>query len=1087
MVKKLRDILFSICLIWALIAGTSPAAFGQASDGAVTGTVSDGTGAAVPNAMVELENLATGVKHTTTTNQGGVYRFNNVPIGQYRVSTAISGFMPTKIENVPVELNKTASVNITLQIASLSSTVEVISAPAPIDTTTAQVQSTFSTKSVNDMPMSAIGLGPLNVSLLSAGVASSGGVGLGEGPSVGGQRPRNNAFNVEGVDNNRRDVTGSNLRISNEATAEVTILQNQFSAEFGHSGGGVFNTVIKSGTNELHGSAYEYFQNRNLNALDEAFKRQGTFEQPRYDDNRLGGSVGGPLIRNRLFYYGLFEYNPIGQATTPSAATYAPTEQGYSVLAGMPGVSQTNLGILKQYAGAAPSESDTTKVGGLAIPIGILPINFPAYQNNYNWVVSGDYNISNSDQLRVRFLSNISRGISPLTSPNLPAFSQNRNTTARLFSASEFHTFAPNVTNEFRFGYNRYNDDIPAGNFSYPGLDTFPNILIQDDLAIQIGPFEDAPQATILNTYQLTENLNWIKGNHTLKFGGEARKYITSTDFTQRVRGDYEYSNLERYVLDLTPDILAQRNLGSAPYSGNAISAYWFANDSWRVRPTLTVNFGLRYEYKGIPFSDAQQALNASSSRPGLIDFRAPQSQKYNFAPRVGIAYSPGASGATSIRAGFGMAYDNYPENFGTNSRPPQLSTTVDDDTSRNDLNYLKNGGIAPSRRPDALSPADALALTSAYIPDQMLPYSLQWNVGVQHVFHNDYTAEVRYLGTRGVRLFMQLRPNIQSPVQPGHSLPTYLQAPSQAELDSLSLTLDDLTNQYYRPEWAAAGFNQAAITDFENRGNSIYHGLATELTRRFSHGLLFKAAYTFSKAIDDSTADLNSTAQAPRRPQDFQNLGIERSRSFLDRTHRFTYAWSWDVPWMKNSNWLGRNLIGNWTFAGAYIYESPQYVTPQSGTDSNLNNDSASDRTIINLAGITGTSSSVTALTNSAGSIVAYVADNPSAQYIQAGRGAFPNGGRMTLPVRPINNWDLNLTKRFSIGEKRAIEFRGLFYNAFNHPQYVLGFVDDVGGTTLPPNVRSNVLAGNPLFNDPTRVFSSTPRAIQLVARFTF
>jgi hypothetical protein len=978
-------------------------------------------------------------------------------------------------------------VNITLQVASVSSTVEVISAAAPIDTTTAQVQSTFSTKTVADMPMSAVGLGPLNVSLLSAGIAGSGGVGLGEGPSVGGQRPRNNSFNVEGVDNNRRDVTGSNLRISNEATAEVTILQNQFSAEFGHSGGGVFNTVVKSGTNELHGSVYEYFQNRNLNALDEAFKRQGTYENPRFDENRIGGSAGGPIIRNRLFYYGLFEYNPLGQATTPSAATLAPTDQGYSLLAGIPGLSPTNLGILKQYAGAVPSQSDTTTVSGVQIPIGILPINFPAYQNTYNWVVSGDYTISNADQLRVRFLSNTTRGIDPTVSPNLPAFSQVRNTTARLFSASEFHTFAPNLTNEFRFGYNRYNDNIPSGDYAFPGLDAFPNIIIQNDLALQIGPFESAPQSAVLNTYQITENLNWIKGNHTLKFGGEGRKYITSTLFTQRLRGDYEYSNLERYLMDLTPDVLAQRNLGAAPYSGNALSAYWFANDSWRARPNLTLNFGVRYEFKGVPFGDTQQVLNASSSRPGLIDFRAPVAQKLNFAPRIGIAYSPGPSGLTSIRAGFGMAYDNYPENFGTNSRPPQFSTTVDDDTSRNDLNYLKSGGIAPNRRPEALTPADALALTSAYIPDQVLPYSIQWNVGVQHVFHRDYTAEVRYLGTRGVRLFMQTRPNIQAPVQPGHSLPTYLQRPSQSELDSLALTLDDLTNQYYKPEWAAAGFNQTPITVFENRGNSIYHGLATELTRRFSRGLLFKLAYTWSKTIDDSTADLNSTAQAPRRAQDFQDLRTERSRSFLDRTHRFTYAWSWDVPWLKNSNWFSKNIAGNWTFAGAYIYESPQWVTAQSGTDSNLNNDGAADRTIINLNGTPGTSSAVTALRNSAGATVAYLATDPNAQYIQAGRGAFPNGGRMTLPLRPINNWDLNLTKRFSIGESKAIEFRGLFYNAFNHPQYTLGFLDDVGSTPLPANVRSNVLAGNPLFNDPTRVFSSSPRGIQLVARFTF
>ena len=367
----------------------------------------------MPNVAVELENVSTGVKQTANTNQSGIYRFNNVPIGVYRVISAANGFAGMKVENVSVELNRVTTVNLSLQVANVSSTVEVIAAAAPIDTTTAQVQSTFSSKTIVDMPMAAVGLGPLNVSLLSAGVASSGGTGLGEGPSVGGQRPRNNTFNVEGVDNNRRDVTGSNLRIPNEATAEVTILQNQFSAEFGHSGGGVFNTVVRSGSNDIHGSAYEYFQNRNLNALDESLARQGTYSNPRFDDNRLGGSVGGPIFKNRLFYYGLFEYQPIGQAASPAAATFAPTDAGYQQLAAIQGLSQTNLNILKQYAGSAPSAVDTTSVKGVNIPIGILPISLPTWQNNYRWVVSGDYNMTSADQLRVRLLSNKTAGISP--------------------------------------------------------------------------------------------------------------------------------------------------------------------------------------------------------------------------------------------------------------------------------------------------------------------------------------------------------------------------------------------------------------------------------------------------------------------------------------------------------------------------------------------------------------------------------------------------------------------------------------------------------------------------------------------------
>lgn len=1065
------------------------AVYAQATDSNVTGIVTDSTGAALPGAELIARNAATAVQHSASANSEGIYRFNNIPAGVYSITATAKGFGTATLQNVSVVLNQTATVNISLQVAGVSTTVEVREAPTVIDTTTAQVQSTFGERASEDLPMTSIGLGVLNLSLLSAGVGSSGGYGLGEGPTVGGQRPRNNSFNVDGVDNNRRDVTGSNVRIPNDAVQEFSVLQNQFSAEFGHSGGGVFNTILKGGTNTTHGLLYEYFQNRNLDAMDQLYKRQQVTSIPRLDDNRLGASIGGPILKNKLFYYGLMEYHPIGQASSPSNALQSPTAQGYAALASIPGVSVTNLGVLQKYSPAAPTQTATTTVAGVTIPVGDLPLSFPSFQNRYNAVVSSDYNITDRDQLRARYASNDTSGIDPVVSPPLPAFVNNRKTTSKLFSLSEFHTFTPMLTNEFRFGYNRYNDDIPSGNYSFPGLDAFPEILITSDaFNTEIGPFNGAPQSTILNAYQLTDNLNWNKGRHTLKFGWEGRKYISSQFFTQRVRGDYEYNSLERYLLDLTPDSLAERSIGAAPYSGNAISNYAFVNDAYRVRPDLTLNLGLRYEYKGISSGDRLQALNAISSVPGLIEFRAPRPQHLNFAPRIGIAFAPGGSGLTSIRAGFGMSYDNAPDNFGILATPPQLSVFVDDNTSLNNPNYLANGGIAPSRVPPTLDAATARQSTSQYTPDQRLPVAYQWNIGIQRVFHNDYTLEARYLGTRGVHLYVQDRLNIQSPVIAGRSLPTFLTAPAQQTLDSLSLTLNDLQAiSHYKPQYAAAGFDGTSLTAEQNIGNSTYHGLALEATRRFSRGLLFKGAYTFSHAIDDSTADLNSTAQSPRRAQDFSNLRAERGNSFLDHRHRFSMSWVYDTPWFRNSNWFAKNLIGNWTLGGEYVYESPQFATAQSGLDSNMNNDGAADRTVINPAGVKGTGSGVTALPNSAGQIVAYLANNPTAEYIVAGKGVLATGGRGTLPLRPINNWDLNMSKKFSVTERIKLDFRGVMLNTFNHPQYTAGYINDVGFTPVANTVRSNTIASSPLFNDPSRVFPSNSRVIELVGRVTF
>ena len=257
----------SVLTVLGLLA-CSLHAFGQASDGNLVGTIADSTGAVLPNASVTIRNLATGIQAVTKTAATGEYRFNNLPVGQYELSAQLAGFATSKLGNLNIELNKTATVNLSLQVGAVSSSVEVSEAPVAIDTTTAQVGVTFEKVAAIEIPSSSLPLGVLNLALLEAGVANPGGIGLGDGPSVGGQRPRNNSFNIEGVNDDRRDVTGHNIAVPNEAVAQFSMLQNQYSAEFGDSTGGQFNTVVKSGGNKIHGSAFEYFQNRNLNAND---------------------------------------------------------------------------------------------------------------------------------------------------------------------------------------------------------------------------------------------------------------------------------------------------------------------------------------------------------------------------------------------------------------------------------------------------------------------------------------------------------------------------------------------------------------------------------------------------------------------------------------------------------------------------------------------------------------------------------------------------------------------------------------------------------------------------------------------------
>jgi hypothetical protein len=379
--------------------------------------------------------------------------------------------------------------------------------------------------------------------------------------------------------------------------------------------------------------------------------------------------IGGPIKKDKLFYFGNFEYAPLGVASTVSTPVFAPTAAGYSLLDGMTGISKTNYSILKQFVPPAPVASDSTKVNGTTIPIGILPISGGNYTNFYTYLAKIDYNVSAKDQIRGSFVNNRSDSLDNLA--NLPAFWTTLPQRFYLASIGEFHTFSPNVTNELRLAFNRFSQFYTVPDYKFPGLDAFPNIQIDSDLGIQIGPDGSAPQYSVQNTYQLVDNLNWTKGKHTFKFGFDGRNVISPQHFIQRERGDYNWSTLELYLKDAIPDDLAERNLGSTSYYGNQWATFLYGNDSWRIRKNVTLNLGLRWERTTVPVGQSLQSLNSLADVPGLITFHGPKTANKNFAPKIGIAYSPGSSGRTSIRAGFGLSYDVIFDNVGSTAYPP--------------------------------------------------------------------------------------------------------------------------------------------------------------------------------------------------------------------------------------------------------------------------------------------------------------------------------------------------------------------------------------------------------------------------------
>ena len=1103
----------------------------QVTTGSVKGIVNDQTGAVVTNAKVTITKKSSNESHTAQTSGSGTFEFVNLLPGEdYTLTVEATGFKKSELTDVRVQTNQATDLTIALQAGAITESVTVTAGGTElVDTTTANLSKAFTDRQVVELAQTTAGpagstAGVNNLALLAPGVTSSGGVGVGTGGSVGGQRPRDNNFVVDGVDNNDKAVTGPQSYISPEEVAEFTLLQNQFSAEFARSNGGNFITVTKSGTNDYHGTAYTFWRNRYLNALDTIQKNAGVNRDknspdfmPRNDFFRGGFNIGGPLPypnmtrdgepmfrsgKDKLFFFTSYERLQRGSAAG-AAGIVTPTAAGFATLATIPGLSATNLSVFRQFTPvAAVNNEGTISVLGRAIPVGDVSFPSPNFFKQNHWVLNLDLNQTSKTFHHWRY--SMTNGATVDNSANLPIFFTTLPLKQRLFSWTMIHNFSSSFTNESRIAFRRssYNFQVPG--FSFPGLDSFPNITL-DDLGLNIGPDPNAPQFGIENNYQIIDNMTWTRGNHSFKWGGDFRKIISPQHFVQRERGDYEYNDTQDFLTDVVP-VFGERNAGGGTYYGDQKILYAFVQDDWRVRPNFTLNLGVSYSYQEMSKGSKDQALNSIASVPGLIVFGIPKAQTKNFAPKVGFAWSPnytegmmgrifGSNGKSSIRGGFSMGYDYIFDNLWILSSPPQLQQTRDcPDVTKpfcHTTGFLAAGGIPGGSAPTGTA-AEARAATTSFIPDQKVPYSLTWTGSYQRQFRNDWSFEARYVGTRGVHLITQNRINVLPKVAPEQGLaglPTFLSAPTQAQLDALSLTLATIQARPLRkPTFTAAGFT-SNIVAFLSNGNSTYHGGSAQVTKRFSKGFQMTSAYTFSHLIDDTTAEVFSTVLSPRRVQDFQNLRPERADSALDHRHRFVTSWIYELPWLKKSNGWTRTFLGGFNIAGTYTYETGERITIRSGTDANQNGDSAGDRAILNPSGQEGVGSTVTALRRTDGQIVGYLANNPNAKYIQAGNGAVSNIGRNTFLLPPINNWDVSLFKNFRFGESsKYIQLRADFFNAFNHPQYVPGSVntvDPVGTTGLTTLNQIAPLTGD--FLQPSKVLSSNPRVIQMALRFNF
>jgi outer membrane receptor protein involved in Fe transport len=1060
---KMRGVRFILLtLSWALFVVAIPG-LAQDLNGTLRGLILDQQGRAVANANVTATNESTNLARTVQSSNAGVYVFANLAVGSYTLTAAVGGFAPYNRMGVLLRAAQVTDVTLNLSLAPAAAQVRVEAGANVVQTESSQLSGTFEGNAISDIPVTTgANLSVLNLAIYLPNTTAAMGGTSGTGGSIGGLRGRQNSFTIDGIDDNDPNTTTVSQQVIPDAVREFTVNQNIFSAEFGRGSGGQFNVITKTGSGQLHFGAWFYNGNRNYDASDnqeQADIRAGVRNgKRRYDFNRAGGDIGGPVLRNRLFLYGAYEFQSLDQQVSASAV--APTAAGLSALNALAADSQVRS-LLAQFP-VAPAATSTVTVNGQQIPVGPVNSAAPSFTKAHNFIVNGDLDLNPHQRLHVGFLQTW------VHAPVLGAFPQ-----AQFESLSSVDdsrvildhvwTASPGFVNDFKASYSRFSQFFPLSGTAQ----NYPNLFFPDLGGILFGPNSSLPEYRVYNEYLLGDTVTWISGRHTLKWGGQYYWYVAPSVFLQDQRGQYGYTSLAQLINDQVPSLpgFSLQGVGNGFFSDNSRNFALFLQDDLKIGRHLIVNLGLRYDFFGNPAGTKLNALNAVASVPGTpLVFHVPTQDRNNFGPRVGFAWDPTGSGKWAVRGGAAVVYDLIPWNFYSNGLPAEVQAILTPSLAcANALGvpppwcatgngFLASGAMNLAFVPPA-SAAIARALTTQTMSDAKDPKVFSWTLGVQREIFRNTSLELRYLGTRGLELPVQFQLNSITAFEQGaRSLPTYIHAgdipaivPAGAPTLAQFLSLRGL-------RYAAQGFTGGFITEEAPIATSTYNAGDIELLHRFGHGLFLRANYTYSNTMDDATNDLATSAVNPRRPENPYNLRNEWARSALDVPNKVAIAFLYDTPALHAANRIVRGALNGWQWSGSFLYQTGQPVTIQSGVDSNGNGDTAGDRVVLNPAGTEGVGSLVTAVCRNVATgatsvssacapanTVGYVANNSSAKYIQAASGTISNLGRNTYRSPPLNVWNMALAKNNKLTERFNLQVRIEAFNVFNHPDFTL------------------------------------------------
>lgn len=983
-----------LCLALVLLLGLPGISQAQTNKGSISGVVLDSQGASVPNADVKAVNKETGETASTQSDNAGLFRLNLLTIGAYRVEIAKGGFRKVVLDGVTVNSAQDHGLgNVNLEIGDVSTTIEVSAGTPLVDVTEAQISTSFGTATLTTLPSGLANQGLDFLATYVPGVSSSRQLGFsnsngGGGFAVEGIRGRNNDQQIDGQYNNDNSVGGPGLFLSDsQFVQEYQIITNNMSAEYGRNSGSVVNILTKSGSNTVHGSVYGTEGNSGFDTLFATDKEfNGLTQVPHYNDAFAGATVGGPMIKDKLFYFGGFNTEIIHQTNVYASGNLTPTPSGIAQLESCYPYTDPDTGL----PAIAPAMQVLTKygpfgvLGGNPIPQGITTKTFlappnpngvdasgnpaclveesgvqrtlPTGSHQYNWMYKMDFNTA-KNRFYGRYIYNYANFFNTDAFGTAAAgYPTNGPGLGQQYGFSWVRTITDRQTNEFRASYGRENFGFGGNSIgnTVPTAaaisDALTHVGISASGSLSFGPATNAPQGRIVNSYQFQDNWSYVRGRHALKAGINFTYQRSPNFFLPNVNGSYTYSSYATMAQNIASSISA--TAGNAILDFREKDSFLYVQDDYKLKSNLTVNLGLTWSYYGQPanlFHDKTTAQQASSQPfwdptlpTSITTFPSTPSPKASFGPNVGFAWTPGTrdgilgkalgNNKTTIRGGYRYAYDPPFYNIYLNiasAAPNALAQTI---------TPTSFGGPLPSIPTAPFGPAVRGSLSDNNV--------LVFGVKDPRTFNQttltpDFGPQKTSRWSLGIQRELSSAVALEVRYVGNHATNLFQSIDANPFIAGIAADFPNLIPAGITPCTtpeipSAAGrvnCNEGVIRQRTNSAYSDYHGVEMEVrTKSLWHQLTMRANYTYSKATDNAdeifgTFGAGSANPFSQNPLDFK--GGEHGLSGLDFPHQLNILFTEDLPFFRGQHGIVGHVVGGWAVSAGYHLASGQNYTP--------------------------------------------------------------------------------------------------------------------------------------------------------------